>query len=75
MNSNHELNITCIVNLHQVDFAKKYATRIIGVKHGKIVYDGKPENLSEEVIADIYKGKEEQMQLKEGKKEVVLSYA
>ncbi len=71
----HELNITCIVNLHQVDFAKKYATRIIGVKHGKIVYDGKPENLSEEVIADIYKGKEEQMQLKEGKKEVVLSYA
>lgn len=28
-------NITCIVNLHQVDVALKYSDRIIGLKDGK----------------------------------------
>lgn len=60
-----ERGLTCIVNLHQVDFAKKYATRIIGIKDGSIVYDDVPEKLSEEVIADIYLGKEKQMKLQE----------
>lgn len=59
-----ERKLTCIVNLHQVDFAKKYATRIIGIKAGKIVFDGKPEQLSDAIIQDIYLGKEEQMVLK-----------
>lgn len=58
-----EKELTCIVNLHQVDYAKKYATRIIGIKDGCIVFDGKPEQLTDSIIADIYKNKEEQMQL------------
>jgi phosphonate transport system ATP-binding protein len=45
--------ITCIVNLHQVDVAMKYATRIIGLKDGVVVYDGEP-NLSRETLYDIY---------------------
>ena len=49
-----ERDLACIINLHQVDFAKKYATRIIGLKNGKIVFDGHPKNLSEDIIADIY---------------------
>lgn len=61
--------LTCIVNLHQVDFAKKYATRIIGIKDGLIVFDGKPETLSDEIIADIYLGKEKQMKLDWGTKQ------
>lgn len=56
-------NLTCIVNLHQVDYAKKYASRIIGIKDGQIVFDGAPETLTDEIIADIYKGKENQMKL------------
>ena len=59
-----EQNLTCIMNLHQVDFAKKYATRIIGIKSGKIVYDGKPENLSDETISYIYEGKEDEKEIK-----------
>lgn len=55
--------ITCIVNLHQVDYAKQYATRILGVKEGKIVFDGPPEALSTKITAAIYAGKEEQMSL------------
>lgn len=58
-----ERGLTCIVNLHQVDFAKKYATRIIGIKEGKIVFDGAPDTLSDQMIADIYQGKEKQMTL------------
>lgn len=47
-------NITCIVNLHQVDVAKKYSTRILGLSKGKIVFDGKPEELTDNMIEKIY---------------------
>ncbi len=53
--------LTCIVNLHQVDFARRFATRIVGIKEGKVVFDGKPEELTEEITAFIYQGKEHQM--------------
>lgn len=68
MDQLHEITtkrgLTCIVNLHQVDYAKRYATRIVGIKSGRIVYDGSPADLTDEIIADIYAGKEEQMKLK-----------
>ena len=35
-----ELNITCIVNLHQVEIARDYSDRIIGLSKGGIVFDG-----------------------------------
>lgn len=47
-------NITCIVNLHQVEIARKYSTRIIGLRAGDIVFDGTPGELTEEKIALIY---------------------
>ncbi len=47
-------NITCIVNLHQVDIAKQYSTRIIGLEKGRIVFDGKPDELSDTKLAEIY---------------------
>lgn len=70
MDQLHEITtkrgLTCIVNLHQVDYAKRYATRIVGIKGGQIVYDGSPAELTDEIIADIYAGKEEQMKLEKG---------
>ncbi|MFV0467038.1 MAG: phosphonate ABC transporter ATP-binding protein [Lachnospiraceae bacterium] len=60
-----EKGLSVVVNLHQVDFAKTYATRIIGLKNGKKIFDGKPEELTEEMIHIIYEGKEDQMKLKE----------
>lgn len=47
-------NIACIVNLHQVDVAIKYSTRIIGLSKGRIVFDGGPEQLTADVIEQIY---------------------
>ena len=49
-----EDGITTLVNLHQVDFAKNFATRIIGIKHGKVVFDGLPNDLTDEAIHYIY---------------------
>ena len=49
-----ERQITCIVNLHQLEVAKKYSTRIIGLSKGTIVFDGKPEELTDAVVEKIY---------------------
>lgn len=46
--------ITCLVNLHQVDAALKYSDRIIGVNHGRVVFDGAPEDITDEIIHSIY---------------------
>lgn len=49
-----EDGIACVCNLHQVDMAKKYATRIIGIYKGTKVFDGTPEQLTDEMIDFIY---------------------
>lgn len=50
-----EDGITCLVNLHQVEVAKKFATRIIGIHKGTIVFDGPPEELTDDVIEQVYR--------------------
>ncbi len=50
----NEMGITCIVNLHQVEIARKYSDRIIGLNTGKIIFNDKTENLTEENIEKIY---------------------
>ena len=53
-----ELKITCIVNLHQVDIAKKYSNRIIALNKGEKIFDDKPEYLTDDMIEFIYKDEE-----------------
>lgn len=50
-----EDGLTCLINLHQVEFAKKYATRIIGIKNGLKVFDDIPSSLTDKAIDYIYK--------------------
>ena len=38
---------------HQPEMTAKYCTRVIAIKDGKIMYDGKP-NLSEDQLSEIY---------------------
>lgn len=52
-----DLGIPCIVNLHQVDIAKTYSDRIIGMNQGRIVFTGKPEDLSQQDLEKIYGAK------------------
>ena len=51
---NRELGITTIVNLHFIDIAREYATRIIGVRAGEVVYDGPTSEATDAVFSDIY---------------------
>lgn len=53
-----ELKITCIVNLHQVDIAKKYSDRIIALNKGEKIFDDKAEKLTEKMVELIYKDEE-----------------
>ena len=50
----NEFGITVIVNLHQVDVAKKYAKRILGFNGGHLVFDDVPDELSKKKIYKIY---------------------
>ena len=49
-----EMGIACLVNLHQVDYAVEFSDRIVGLAGGKVAFDGTPEELTREVIAQIY---------------------
>ena len=49
-----EKSITAIVSLHQVDLAKKFANRLLGISSGKIIFDGKKEDLTFEILRDLY---------------------
>jgi phosphonate transport system ATP-binding protein len=51
---NQELGITTIVNLHFLDLAREYGTRIIGLRAGKVVFDGPVEAATDEVFSEIY---------------------
>jgi phosphonate transport system ATP-binding protein len=48
--------ITAIVSLHQVELAREFADRIIGISRGRIVFDGGPEDLTPCALATIYGG-------------------
>jgi phosphonate transport system ATP-binding protein len=47
-------NIPVLVNLHHIDFARRYGKRIVGMKAGATVFEGKASDLDEEVISSIY---------------------
>ncbi|HWU42683.1 MAG TPA: phosphonate ABC transporter ATP-binding protein [Bdellovibrio sp.] len=51
---NRELGITVIANLHFLSLVRKYATRVIALKAGEIVFTGKPEEITQEWFQKIY---------------------
>jgi phosphonate transport system ATP-binding protein len=51
---NQEDGVTILVSLHQVDYAMRYCERSIGLKQGKVVFDGPTEELSMPLLRDIY---------------------
>jgi phosphonate transport system ATP-binding protein len=51
---NDQYGITVIANLHQMDYAKHYCCRIVGINSGKIVFDGAPDCINRAVMSQIY---------------------
>lgn len=52
--ASRESGITVICNLHQVDYAMEFGERIVGVAGGRIVFEGRPDELTEEALHRIY---------------------
>jgi phosphonate transport system ATP-binding protein len=48
------LGISVICNLHQIDFAREYAERIIGLSQGRLIFDGPPSALTDDILNQIY---------------------
>ncbi len=49
-------NIPVIINMHDVELAKRFANRIIGMAGGTVVYDGPPSGLDDDILKQIYGG-------------------
>lgn len=51
---NRSDGVTVVVSLHQVDFARRYCTRIVALKSGQVVFDGSPASLDDRMLTEIY---------------------
>ena len=57
---NRDMKITVRINIHHVELALQYATRVIGIREGAIVYDGPADKVDQAVLDAIYQGGQEE---------------
>ncbi len=50
-----EDRVLTLINIHQVDLARAFADRIVGIARGEVVYDGSPDGLDEATLDRIYR--------------------
>ncbi|WP_255195097.1 phosphonate ABC transporter ATP-binding protein [Halorarius litoreus] len=53
-----ERNLTTVASLHQVNIAREFGDRFIGIRDGEVVFDGTREELSMDVVDDLYYGED-----------------
>lgn len=63
---NQERGITILLNIHDVEMALEYTSRIIGIKAGEIVFDGLPSQVNKSVLELIYGGNPHDIILEQG---------
>ncbi len=51
---NAQNGITVLCNLHSLDLARGYCSRLIGMKAGRVVFDGRPEALTDDLVVELY---------------------
>jgi phosphonate transport system ATP-binding protein len=51
---NQKLGLTIICNLHFLSLVREYSTRVIGLREGRIVFDGPVHDMNEQIYRDIY---------------------
>jgi len=47
-----------IINIHNVELARRFADRIVGMTGGRVVFDGSPDAITEEHLKTIYGGED-----------------
>lgn len=51
---NREDGITIICSLHFLDLVRRYGTRVVGLRDGQVVFEGHPEEITDERFKEIY---------------------
>ncbi len=51
---NRHLGMTVICNLHSLDLARAYCGRLVGMSAGRVVFDGAPSALTDDVARELY---------------------
>jgi phosphonate transport system ATP-binding protein len=54
--ASRDLGIAVLCNLHQVGYAMEFADRIVGIHSGRMVFEGRPDDLDQQELARIYPG-------------------
>jgi phosphonate transport system ATP-binding protein len=49
-----ERSLAAVINIHDVPLAQMFAQRIVGLREGRIVYDGPPSALHADALTAIY---------------------
>ena len=49
-------NIPVLINMHDVELARRFADRVVGMSEGKVVFDGAPVYLTDDILKQIYGG-------------------
>lgn len=58
---NEDLNKTVLINIHHVELALQYASRIVAIKKGRIVYDGPSSEVTQEILDEVYRKETEEV--------------
>ena len=53
---NQSMDKTVIVNIHSIELARKFSDRILALQDGRLVFDGPPAALDDDVLRMVYKG-------------------
>ncbi len=51
---NRSFGITVVCNLHSLDLARSYADRMVGMAAGRLVFDGTPDELTDDAARELY---------------------
>ncbi|WP_110654724.1 phosphonate ABC transporter ATP-binding protein [Salinicola halimionae] len=51
-----ELSLPVLINIHNVAEAREYTQRIVGMRFGKLIFDGEPADLDQEAMDAVYNG-------------------
>ncbi|MGP8289345.1 phosphonate ABC transporter ATP-binding protein [Vreelandella zhanjiangensis] len=51
-----ELSLPVLINIHNVAQAKTYTERIVGLRHGRMIFDGVPADFNKDALDAIYGG-------------------
>ena len=67
LKSIHEADgVTILMNSHNLEFSQEFSDRLIGLKDGKVVFDGKTADLTDSITTQIYNKNDTQIENKRG---------